>query len=256
MTISRDAVEVLHVDLGERIGACFTQRLGGVSSGPWGGPEGIMGLNVGAYVGDNAACVRMNRSIVAQLVPNEPRWLHQVHGVAVPDAETVAMEAEADASTSLTPGVVCVVQVADCLPVLLASADGRGVAAIHAGWKGLAAGVIEAGVKRLRARLGDEKASLRAWLGPRIGYEDFECGEEVARLYAERYSDAEGVQKPMEDGTWRVDLAGYGCYALERLGVTDIQDCGFSTVADANRWFSFRRDGAQSGRHAALIWIK
>ena len=126
--------DVIRPDLGQRVGALFTERVGGVSSGPWGGPEGIMGLNVGVHVSDNASCVRMNRSLVAQMTPGEPRWMTQVHGTDVVDAEIVERdEVKADAQTSLTPGVVCAVQVADCLPVLIAEKDGKAVA-VHAGW--------------------------------------------------------------------------------------------------------------------------
>ena len=154
MSIYKKETEALAPNLGSRVGALFTERLGGVSSGPWGGPEGVMGLNVGTRVGDNAACVRMNRAMVAQLAPEAPRWMTQVHGVRVVHADDVADDTvEADASWTMTPGVVCAVQVADCLPVLIAENDGRIVAAVHAGWRSLAAGIIEETVREMRRAL-------------------------------------------------------------------------------------------------------
>lgn len=235
----------------------FTEREGGVSSGPWGGVDGIMGLNVGVHVGDNVACVRMNRNIVAQMTPNAPRWMTQVHGIRVVDAESVESDAvEADAQTSVTAGVVCAVQVADCLPVLVADGKARGVAAIHAGWKSLSAGIIEQAVARLRERIGDPQAELRAWLGPRIGADDFEVGPEVVQVFESRYGVPQGAVKEAREGKFLLDLAAYAKKALEDVGVTQCEDCGLSTYADPRRFYSFRRDGAKSGRHAALIWIE
>ncbi len=257
MTLYKNEIEVIRPTLVKGVGALFTERLGGVSSGPWGGPDGIMGMNVGAHVGDNPSCVQMNRSIVAQMVPSAPRWMTQVHGIRTVDAETVTDDTlKADAQTSLTPGVVCVVQVADCLPVLVAEKNARGVAAIHAGWKGLSLGVIESGVRRLKERLGDENAELVAWLGPRIGFDDFECGEDVLAPYRLRYPEVTDGIRLKGEGKYCLSLAAYARYALRSVGVTEVQDCGLSTVSDPKRFFSFRRDGAKSGRHAALIWIE
>ncbi len=257
MAFYKNEIEVIRPTLAQGVGALFTERTGGVSSGPWGGPDGIMGMNVGAYVGDNPSCVRMNRSVLAQMVPTPPRWMKQVHGIRTVDAETVTDDTlEADAQTSLTPGVVCVAQVADCLPVLVAEKHARGVAAIHAGWKGLSLGVIEAGGLRLKERLGNENAELVAWLGPRIGFDDFECGEDVLAAYRLRYPDVTDGIRFIGEGKYCLSLATYARHALKSVGVTDVQDCGLSTVADPKRFFSFRRDGAKSGRHAALIWIE
>ena len=257
MTLYKNEIEVIRPTLVKGVGALFTERTGGVSSGPWGGIDGIMGMNVGAHVGDNPSCVRMNRSILAQMVPTPPRWITQVHGTFAVDAESVTDDTlEADAETSLTPGVVCVAQVADCLPVLVAEKHARGVAAIHAGWKGLSIGVIESGVRHLRERLGDENARLVAWLGPRIGFDDFECGEDVLAAYRLRYPDVTDGIRVKGEGKYCLSLATYARYALNSVGVTEIEDCGLSTVSDPKRFFSFRRDGAKSGRHAALIWIE
>lgn len=251
----KDELEVLRPELGENVKAIFTLRTGGVSSGPWGSVEGIMGLNVSTRVGDNAGCVRMNRSIVSQLTPEEPHWMTQVHGTRVVKAEDVADETlEADAQITTHPGVVCAVQVADCLPVLLADSQGRGVAAVHAGWRSLSAGIIEKTVDALREALGDKNAAIKAWLGPRIGFDDFETGEEVKDVFLKNYpSCTTGVKEV--DGKWHVDLAAFAKAALASQAVTDVEDCGCSTVADAHRFYSYRRDGEKTGRHAAMIWI-
>ena len=257
MPLYKNAIEAIRPTLTAGVGALFTERNGGVSSGPWGGVDGVQGLNVGTHVGDNAACVRMNREIVSQLVPSKPRWLTQVHGIKVLDAENIGEDApEADASTSLTPGVVCAVQVADCLPVLVAERHAKGVAAIHAGWKGLSLGVIEAAVLRLKERLNDPNADLVAWLGPRIGYDDFECGEDVVAMYRKRYPDLPDGLRTHENGKYLLSLSAYARYALECVGVREVIDSCLSTVAHPKRFYSFRRDGAQSGRHAGLIWIE
>lgn len=250
----KNELAVIRPEMGDNVKAFFTERVGGVSSGPWGGVDGIMGLNVGSRVGDNSGCVRMNRSIVAGLCPAEPRWLTQVHGTAVVNAEDVTEETvEADAQITTEPGVVCVVQVADCLPVLLADAKGRVVGAVHAGWKSLAAGVVEAAVRRMQEAVPG--CELKAWLGPRIGFDDFEVGPEVVVAFEERYPGVVGAVKPHADKQC-LDLAAYAKAALAAVGVTQVQDCGLSTVADAERFYSFRRDGAQTGRHAAVIWIE
>ena len=253
----KNELAALRPHLAEGVSAVFTERLGGVSSGPWGGPDGIMGLNVGSRVGDNAGCVRMNRSIVAQLAPTEPRWMTQVHGIDVVRADDVADESvQADAQVTTTPGVVCVVQVADCLPVLLADELGRGVAAVHAGWRSLAAGVVENAVARLRAEIGDEAARIRAWLGPRIGFDEFETGPEVRSAFEARYPEAQGAVRGGAGGKCFIDLAGYARAALAAAGVTEVGDCALSTAADSARFYSYRRDGEHTGRHAALIWIE
>ena len=216
--------DVIRPDLGQRVGALFTERVGGVSSGPWGGPEGMT----------------------------------QVHGTDVVDAETVERdEVKADAQTSLTPGVVCAVQVADCLPVLIAEKDGKAVAAVHAGWRSLAAGIVEKTVRRLRERLGNPDAQFKAWLGPRIGFDDFETSEETARTFKAHFGDVKGAVKAAgEPGKCFLNLAAYASEALKREGVRDVEDCGLSTVADPAHFYSYRRDGEKTGRHAALIWIE
>lgn len=252
----KEELAAIRPEMGDGVGAIFTEREGGVSSGPWGGVDGIMGLNVGSRVEDNAGCVRMNRSIVGQLTPTEPRWMTQVHGTDVVVADTVEDETvEADAQITTTSGVVCTVQVADCLPVLVADSLGRGVAAIHAGWRSLAAGVIENTIKELKKLIGDDTAQLKAWLGPRIGFDDFETGADVKDAFVSAYPECTAGIKAVDE-KWHIDLAAFAKTALAKVGVTNVEDCGLSTVTDAKRFYSFRRDGAKSGRHAALIWIE
>ena len=160
----------------------------------------------------------------------------------------------------MTPGVVCTVMVADCLPVLLSDDRGRIVAAVHAGWRSLAAGILQKTVALLRERLEDPSARLAAWLGPRIGALDFEVGEDVRAAMAETLP-AEVLERAFvkkENGRYLADLAALAAGALECSGLAeaDIVDCGLSTYANAERFYSFRRDGEKSGRHAAMIWLK
>ena len=216
-----------------------------------------MGLNVAPHTGDFGACVRMNRDIVAQLVPSDPVWLEQVHGTTIVHADDWVGAKEppaADASWTMTPGVVCTVMVADCLPVLLSDDRGRIVAAVHAGWRSLAAGILQKTVALLRERLEDPSARLAAWLGPRIGALDFEVGEDVRAAMAETLP-AEVLERAFvkkENGRY---LAA-GALECSGLAEADIVDCGLSTYANAERFYSFRRDGEKSGRHAAMIWLK
>ena len=243
----------------ETVGACFTCRSGGVSSGPYGTLEGIMGLNLADHVGDASACVRMNRSILTQCLPAEPKWLKQVHGTNVVDAAQIAQGVvpEADASFTTTPGVVLVVMTADCLPLFLADRQGRGVAAIHAGWRSLAAGIIQKTAVALREAIGDAQAEFAAWLGPRIGAEDFEVGADVLDAMKANLPNAEQHFRALEGGKYLADLAGLAKDALLAANVPalNVYDCGLSTYADPKRFYSFRRDGERTGRHAALIWL-
>ncbi len=252
----KNELAALRPDLGEGVGALFTEREGGVSSGPWGGVDGIMGLNVSTRVGDNGGCVRMNRSIVEQLTPGEIHWMTQVHGADVVAAEDVKDEAhQADAQFTTVSGVVCAVQVADCLPVLIAEKNARAVAAVHAGWRSLAAGVVENTVEAMRRALNDPAAQFKAWLGPRIGFEDFETGAEVKEIFEKNYPEVENGFKAAQD-KYLVNLAAYAEGALAKVAVTEVEDCALSTVADAKRFYSYRRDGEKTGRHSALIWIE
>jgi polyphenol oxidase len=181
-------------------------------------------------------------------LPAEPNWIEQVHGTDVLDLDN-GPRATADAVVTRRAGQVCVVQVADCLPVLFASRDGSAVAAAHAGWRGLAAGVLEATVSRLDC----EPARLVAWLGPAIGPEHFEVGEEVRAAFAARDAGAAVAFVANARGRWQCDLVALARRRFAALGVTAVFGGNWCTYSDRLRFFSYRRDG-QCGRLAALIW--
>lgn len=239
------------------VDALFTCRDGGVSSGAYGNADGIMGLNVAPHTGDFGACVNMNRNIVAQLVPTDPVWMKQVHGTTVVDADTVGGEPEADAAVSTKPGVVCTVMTADCLPVLITNVEGTVVAAVHAGWKSLADGIIQKTIRVMRER-APESTGFIAWLAPRIGPESFEVGQDVLDAMLQHLPNAKDAFTPGEGDRWMADLAKLARMALAAEDVKDEQivDCDLSTYAHPRRFYSYRRDGEKSGRHAAMIWIK
>ena len=231
--------------------AAFTTRQGGVSSAPWDS------FNLATHVGDVAEDVAANRARLATLLtlPSEPGWLNQVHGTVVagldshPDGVITA-----DATIARTGGRVCVVMVADCLPVLFASRDGRRIAAAHAGWRGLAAGVLE----RTVAAMGVRGDVLTAWLGPAISMEYFEVGEEVRAAFVDADSGAAAAFVPNAHGKWQADLVALARRRLAALGVTDVSGGQWCTFADRERFYSHRRDGhlheGKGGRMAALIW--
>ena len=227
--------------------AAFTLRSGGVSAAPFDS------LNVGAHVGDEAAAVTENRRRVrTQLrLAEEPAWMEQVHGTDVLDLDVhrPAAGVTADAAITRRSGPVCAVQVADCLPVLFAVRDGSAVAAAHAGWRGLAAGVLEATVRSLAI----EPGGLIAWLGPAIGQAHFEVGEEVRRALLAHDAGAASAVTPNLRGRWQCDLVGVARRRLTALGVGAVVGGEWCTYADAARFFSYRRD-RRCGRMAALIW--
>jgi YfiH family protein len=188
-------------------------------------------------------------------LPSEPAWLNQVHGTAVADLDSLPEGVlTADAAVARTDGRVCVVMVADCLPVLFASRDGRRIAAAHAGWRGLAAGVLE----RTVAAMGVRGDVLTAWLGPAISRAHFEVGEEVRAVFVDVDPGAAEAFVRNAGGKWHADLAGLARRRLAALGVTDVSGGQWCTFADRERFYSHRRDGhmheGKGGRMAALIW--
>jgi hypothetical protein len=184
------------------------------------------------------------------LVPAEPRWLKQVHGVAVIDASRYTGLVDADASFTNEKGVVCTVMVADCMPVLLADEKGEAVAAAHAGWRGLSAGVIEATV----GAMGVPAQRLHAWLGPAIGPKAYEVGAEVREAFLAKDAAAESAFAPTRPGHWHLDLYAVARQRLAALGITRVSGGGFCTHTDKERFFSYRRDKAMQ-RMAAAIWL-
>ena len=225
--------------------AAFTTRIGGVSTAPWDS------LNLAAHVGDDPARVDANRVRLTELLalPDSPFWLEQVHGTDVLNPAAQSGRCVGDASITDTAGNVCVVMVADCLPVLFATRDGRRVGAAHAGWRGLAAGVLE----RTVSVLGAPAREVRAWLGPAISREHFEVGPEVRAAFLATDADAADCFEVNSRGRWQADLAGLARRRLAALGVTDVSGGEWCTFADGERFFSHRRDG-KGGRMAALIW--
>ena len=234
--------------------AFVTTRAGGRSAGPWGlagGAEG--GMNLGLGSGEAAERVLANRAALASWLPAEPAWLRQVHGSQVVRAPLAEPLAAADASWTTEVGVVCVVLVADCMPVFLCDAAGRAVAVAHAGWRGLAAGVLQATAAALRLALGDPDARLLAWCGPAIGPRHFEVGPEVLAAMRERLPDADAAFRATERGKYYADLPRLAQQALAQAGVDDVAATSACTYSDAVRFYSYRRDGV-TGRHAAVIW--
>lgn len=237
------------------VGAFMSQRGGGVSAPPY------ASLNVGAAVGDDPSAVAENRRRVATALGVPPVWLRQVHGVRVVQltaADVGAAPHEADAAWTCEPGVACTVQVADCLPVLLATADGAGVAAAHAGWRGLAGGVLEATVQALCRGTGCAPGNVVAWLGPSIGPRQFEVGADVLAAFGASPAQpdpARFVSRPRPDGSlrWCASLPQLARDRLLAAGVVQVAGSGQCTVEDASRFFSFRRDGI-TGRLVAAVW--
>jgi YfiH family protein len=229
-----------------RVRAAFTLRVGGVSSAPYDS------LNVGAHVGDATEAVRENRRRLQERLqlPSEPVWLQQVHGVEVLDLDALGISLAADAAVTRAPGRVCAIQVADCMPVLFAVRDGSAVGAAHAGWRGLAGGVLETTVRKF----GVAPDQLLAWLGPAISQEHFEVGDDVRAAFVSHDPSAALAFVANPRGRWQCDLYALARRRLAALGVRDVSGGGWCTFADAARFFSYRRDG-QCGRMAALIWM-
>ena len=183
------------------------------------------------------------RAQLRGLLPAEPRWLKQVHGTKVFDGTSP----EADAAVTREPGVVCAVRVADCMPVLLADAEGKAVGVAHAGWRGLCGGVIEATVRALACE------RVVAWLGPAIGPRVYEVGEEVRERFLRKDGAATSAFAPTRPGHYLLDLYAVARQRLAAAGVRDVHGGAFCTLTDRERFFSFRRDGS-SGRMVGLIW--
>jgi polyphenol oxidase len=232
-----------------RVHAAVTTRDGpGVSQPPFGR------FNLGLRSGEDAQTVGSNRSTLRQSLdlPAEPRWLRQVHGTTVADLGPLPSpeEPEADAAVSHLPGTVLAILTADCVPVLFCTEDGSTIGAAHAGWKGLAAGVLENTIEQMQ----HPAASVMAWIGPCIGAPSYEVGDEVCKAFLAHDAAAAGAFAATRPGHWLCDLAGLTRQRLQAVGVTRIYGGGFDTRADA-RFYSYRREGARSGRFASLIWL-
>lgn len=226
------------------VAARQTLRSGGVSAAPY------ASLNLGDHVGDQPQAVAENWRLAAAGLPGEPIRLAQVHGISVVDAATLQGRVEADACFTRQPGVVCSIMTADCLPVLFCADDGSAVAAAHAGWRGLQAGVLEATI----AALALPPERLWCWLGPAIGPQAFEVGEEVRAAFVQDHpADAVAFRQGVQPGKWYADIFRLARLRLERAGLRRIDGGGICTVSDPERFFSYRRDGV-TGRMATMIW--
>ncbi|MDD2758696.1 MAG: peptidoglycan editing factor PgeF [Methylomonas sp.] len=224
--------------------AATTLRSGGVSSGSY------ASLNPADHVDDDPDCVKTNRAAIKDMLklPAEPVWLQQVHGIHVIKADQATGLVEADASYTDQTGTVCAVMTADCLPILFCGDNGDVVAAAHAGWRGLHAGVIAQTLKAMNCR------DVSVWLGPAIGPNRFEVGDEVRDAFVGDNSKADSAFKALGSGKWLADIYRLARLQLSDLGINRIYGGDYCTVADTQRFYSYRRDGAATGRMASLIW--
>lgn len=232
-----------------QVHAAITTRHGpGISAPP------LDRFNLGLRSGDASDAVHANRGAMQQVLglPSAPRWLHQVHGVSVAKLGPLPSvdEPEADAVVSHIPGTVLAILTADCLPVLFCADDGSEIGAAHAGWRGLAGGVLEATLTQLET----PPSRVLAWLGPCIGPISYEVGEDVRQAFVASDVAAASCFVPTRLGHWFADLAALARRRLQAAGVQRIHGGGFDTHADA-RFYSYRRDGVHSGRFASLIWL-
>jgi len=232
-----------------QVHAAITTRHGpGISAPPF------ERFNLGLRSGDAGDAVQSNRGALQQVLglPSAPRWLHQVHGVNVAQLGPLPSvdEPEADAAVSHIPGTVLAILTADCLPVLFCADDGSAIGAAHAGWRGLAAGALEVTIEQMQLA----PARLLAWLGPCIGGASYEVGDEVREAFVDRDAAAAACFTATRPGHWQADLAALARQRLSSAGVTRVHGGGFDTFADA-RFYSYRREGARSGRFASLIWL-
>ncbi len=227
-----------------RVRGLITTRCGGISTGPY------ASFNLGLRDGDDEVAVRVNRRQLRACVPQEPKWLRQVHGAHVVAADDLDAVSQADASIARKSGTVCAVLVADCLPVLLCDRAGSVVGIAHAGWRGLSSGVVENTVSEMGV-VADE---LLAYLGPAIGPDAFEVGDEVRDAFVAADPAAACAFKPYRDGKWLADLFQLARQRLARCGVWRVGGGGLCTYQNAARFYSYRRDHT-TGRMAALIWL-
>lgn len=236
--------------------AFTTTRLGGVSQPPFNK------LNLGMNAGDKSEHVLENRLIIRQSLPNEPLWLKQVHGnlVSTPASRLFSSEGpfEADAAITQAPNEVLAILTADCMPVLFASNRGDVVGAAHAGWRGLSSGVLENTIREMcTVSLGLTPQDITAWMGPAIGPNVFEVGEDVLQAFQSQ-GDAiiKAAFRPIKftAGKYLADLYGLAEDRLRSIGLGKIEGGGFCTFTDSARFFSYRRDGV-TGRFASFIWI-
>lgn len=242
--MNREYFVMPHWPVPSTVQAGTSCRQGGVSAPPYDS------LNPASHVGDSPQAVASNRARLG--LPAEPGWLQQVHGTQVAVLEANGrIGLQADAAYTRTPGVICAVLTADCLPVLLCDRDGREVAAVHAGWRGLSAGVIEAALEQFQT----PAEQILAWLGPAIGPDVYEIGEEVRRAFVEPDPVNEAAFTPTRPGHWLMDIYALARRRLQQRGVDQISGGEYCTFTDSERFYSYRRDGV-TGRMASVIWLE
>ena len=238
------------------IGVLSTLRNGGVSVAPYDDGSGTGGFNLASHVGDLTDHVLQNRAILAQYLPATPVWLAQVHGTNVLDVGQPNDDLTADACFTTRPNVICAVQTADCLPLLLCDAQNNVVAAAHAGWRGLLHGVIENTLAAM-LKAGAELEYTQVWLGPAIGVRRFEVGAEVRKQFVDASPEAQSAFKAstIRPEKYDADIYQLARLRLLRAGVRSVTGGDFCTVSEPEKFYSYRRDGV-TGRMASLIWIK
>lgn len=267
--------DVLHPEwsVSSRVRALVTTRNGGVSLPPFGtwrdGVDGAGGLNLGRKSGDDPTHVEANRARLMKLTArDEAAWLSQVHGATVVNADDVLAATQrgeplmqADASVTDRTGTVCVVMIADCMPVLLCDPQGRAVGAAHAGWRGLASGVVENTAQRVASLACTDMSVLHAYLGPCIGPQAFEVGPDVRDAFMKGVGGAQRdivasafVEHPLNAGKFLADLPRLARWRLAQIGITNVTGGDHCTVTERERFYSYRRD-RETGRMAALIWL-
>ena len=250
-------LDIYWPDLPVGVGVLSTLRSGGVSTGVYADAQGGGGLNLGTHVGDSPQAVAENRVLLRSLLPANPIWLEQVHGTEVVNAQNVLTSdaaVRADAIMATSAGAVCTIMTADCMPVLLADKRGTVVGAAHAGWRGLASGVLQNTVNQLREAGADE---IVAWMGPGIGPECFEVGEDVLDAFSHLGQAAKSAFVPIADksGKYLANLPALARLVLASVSVSQVAGGERCTVSEPAEFYSFRRDRV-TGRMATMIWIK
>ena len=270
-TVLKDALSEQAILLPEwpapgNIKSLLTTRHGGWSTAPFDS------FNLAAHVDDDECNVKKNRQKLAEMLPSEPVWLNQIHSNIVVDAALdtapdTALDTnnagsiiDADGSFTTKSNAVSVVLTADCLPVLVCTRQGDGVAALHAGWRGLAQGILEQGIEQLLRAAKRQPEDLLVWFGPAIGAENFEVGEEVRQIFLQTAQNQEQTAQcfvPVKEknNKWLADIYQLARLRLSLIGVENFSGGNYCTYRDKENFFSFRRDG-KTGRMASLIWIE
>ncbi len=244
-------------DAPKTIRTLITTRAGGYSQPPYNS------FNLAMHVGDEPQSVQKNRDILRQVLPAEPVWLNQIHSNRLVDAGQTTTPVDADGSFTKDKNTVSLVMTADCLPALICNRQGNAVAAVHAGWRGLLEGIVEQGVKQILAVSQCQPQDIMVWLGPAIGADYFEVGEDVRQLFLQRESGSDPIDlcfSPLmiaESGEnkYLADIYQLARLRLSAIGVDNVSGGHYCTYSEADKFYSYRRD-AVTGRMASMIWIE